>query len=50
MKISLILILQLIAFSVFGQTRVMTKTYEDFQTLQHIDAQGKKGYHSESDI
>lgn len=50
MKISLILILQLFVFSAFGQTRVMTKTYDDFQLLKHINAEGRKGYLTESDI
>ena len=36
MKIGLVLVLQLIAFSVFSQTRVLTKTYQDFQVLQHL--------------
>jgi len=50
MKISLILILQLLVFSVFGQTRVMTKTYDEFQLLKHINAEGRKEYLTEADI
>ncbi|MBE0649680.1 MAG: hypothetical protein IH595_02455 [Bacteroidales bacterium] len=49
-KISLFVILQFFVFAAFGQTRVMVKTYDDFQLLKHIDAGGRKNYLSESDI
>lgn len=42
-KIGLVVALQLIVFSAFGQFRVMTKTYQDFQTLQHLKAAVNKG-------
>jgi len=41
-KMGLVIALQLIVFSAFGQFRVITKTYQDFQTLQHLKAADSK--------
>jgi hypothetical protein len=49
-KISLFIILQFFVLTAFGQTRVMVKTYDDFQLLKHIDAVGKSDNLKESDI
>lgn len=42
-RIGLAVALQLIVFSAFGQFRMMDKTYQDFQTLQHLKAAVTKG-------
>ena len=42
-RVSLVIVFQLIAFSAFAQTRVMTKTYDDFQVLQHLKTSRTKG-------
>ncbi len=49
-KFSLIFLLQLFILAASGQTRVMVKTYDDFQLLKHLNVEGRKDYLNASDI